>query len=108
MAVWKTEWTGSYPCLCMGEWVLYKDGQELDIEIPFQGGDANTYGEYQEWHFEDWMEVFESYEDGLTAEDWWKNYSNWLKTFAPENEWKDVYYAFAANDFRTSSCGGCI
>lgn len=30
-------------------------------------------GTYSEWHFEDWMEVFEDYEDGLCFDEWIKS-----------------------------------
>lgn len=51
------------------------------------------------------MEVFEDYEDGLYFEAWYER-----------NPWVDavpalpieVYTAFAEQDWRHGSCGGCI
>lgn len=65
----------------------------------------NTAGTYQRWHFVDWFEVFEDYEDGLEYEEW-----------LAENPWAndlpapslDIYMAFQAEDWRYGSCGGCI
>lgn len=108
MSEYETKWTGRYPSLCHGEWSLYKDGKKLNVYIPFQNNDASTYGLYQSWHFEDWLEVFESYEDGLNAEQWIEEYQDWLESFAPEEDWEDIYYAFQMNDFRMGSCGGCV
>ena len=100
-------WTGEYPNLCKGEWKLFIDGKDYSLMIPkeLRYSPMNTYGTYQEWHFEDWEEVFESYEDGLM-------FSKWLA----ENPWVnkipatplDVYCAFAEKDWRHNSCGGCI
>ena len=48
MSEYATEWTGCWPCLCAGEWRLYKDGDILDVDIPFQESPAYTFGEYYE------------------------------------------------------------
>lgn len=37
----KTEWTGAYPCLCNGEWILtaetteYDENGRIDIDCPY-------------------------------------------------------------------------
>lgn len=133
MAEWKTEWTGSYPNLCSGSWILYKDGVEIPLTESFPFGEdwvseeeakeefedgkagflyftpADTFGTYSTWHFEDWMEVFEDYEDGLLVDAWIKEYKDWLMEIDPSgNDWKDIYAAFCENDWRHNSCGGCI
>ena len=69
---YETNWSGDYPTLCSGLWILYRDGEELDIDIPFnhseraeRGIPAGTFGTYPTWHFsDDWEEVWEDYEDG--------------------------------------------
>ena len=107
---WSTKWTGDYPCLCHGEWVLYKNGVLVNTDIPFQGSPANTYGSYQEWFFagEDYEEDWDEYEDGETEAQWCANNRQWLETLADADEWPDIYAAFQENDWRHNSCGGCI
>lgn len=74
------EWSGYYPFLCSGEWTLYKNGELLDVDIPFQNEPANTYGTYESWYFdESWLEQFEYYEDGMNAEEWIDEYKEWLE-----------------------------
>lgn len=108
MSEYATEWTGCWPCLCHGEWKLYKDGDILDVDIPFQESPAYTFGEYYERRFVDWMEEFDSYEDGIPCEEWIKQYKDWLSSFAPEEDFEKIYCAFQENDWRHNSCGGCI
>ena len=108
MNTYTTEWTGAYPNLCSGEWTLFKNGEKVDVEIPFQGCPANTAGEYEEWWFENWNEVFGSYFDGLSCEEWCKENKDYLVKVAPAHEWANIYCAFSENDWRHGSCGGCI
>lgn len=108
MPTWTTSWSGGYPNLCYGEWTLFKNGVEVRTDIPFQGEPADTYGTYQRWYFANWMEEFEDYDDGLDEGSWIKEYEDWLKTIASESEWGYIYQAFNENDWRYSSCGGCI
>lgn len=100
-------WTGRFPNLCSGMWILKIDDVDYSDHIPEEKryGEMGTYGTYSSWHFEDWMEVFEDYEDGLEYEDW-----------VAENPWVlslpadalSIYLAFAAEDWRHGQCGGCI
>lgn len=121
MNTWKVEWTGSYPNLCHGKWVVYKNGVEIDMhDCPFcefseidgyeyrYDSPAYTCGTYSSWHFEDWIEVFEDYEDGLDCDSWCAEYADWLRTIAPENEWSYIFEEFCRSDYRPGSCGGCI
>ena len=48
------------------------------IPSELRKGEMNTFGTYQSWHFEDWMEVFEDYEDGLMCDEWIKKNKHWL------------------------------
>lgn len=101
------KWTGSYPCLCSGEWKLYIDDVDYSHLIPvdLRHGEMGTYGIYQSWHFENWSEVFESYTDGLDCEDWIAA-NGWVHSLPAYPT--DVYYAFQAQDWRHGECGGCI
>lgn len=109
MNKWKAEWTGGYPCLCCGEWILYKNNEKVDTNIPFQNNPADTYIEYDTWHFEEWIETWESQEDGLDSEDWIHTYKDWLDSLVDNNDdYYLIYNAFQENDFRVGGCGGCI
>lgn len=107
--VWTTNWTGAYPNLCTGEWILYKNGEKVDTDIPFQGNPAYTRDQFASWGFdEDWDEVWTTYENGLLPTSWINDHKEWLQTITDEREWIDIYVAFNANDWRHNSCGGCI
>lgn len=104
----KVEWTGSYPCLCSGVWILKIDGKDYSDLIPFITNPANTYGTYEEWHFEDWLEVFEDYEDGLKEYEWIEENKTWLDKLPEDTDYHEVFKAFQEQDWRHGSCGGCI
>lgn len=108
----RTKWSGSYPCLCSGEWSLYIDGKNYSSVIPenLRSSEMDTFGAYEKWYFnKDWSEEWESYEDGLTVDQWIKKNIAWLRKLPLNSEqYHDVYTAFQANDFRMGSCGGCI
>ena len=101
------KWTGCFPCLCQGEWKLFIDGQDVSFLIPWdrRTGPMYTAGTYQEWHFEDWQEVFEDYEDGLEFEEWLTD-NAWVRDIPAPS--LDIYLAFQSEDWRHNSCGGCI
>ena len=64
----KVEWTGSYPCLCFGEWVVKYKEQELELPEEIASESMNTYGTYGTWYFtEEWSEVFENYQKPLRS-----------------------------------------
>lgn len=108
MSTYTTEWTGNWPCLCSGDWKLYKDGKLLDVDIPFQGEPAYTFGEYRTWYFVNWSEEWDYYEDGLSCGEWTRQHKDWLSSFAPEEDFDKIYWAFQANDWRYNSCMGCV
>ena len=104
-------WNGSYPCLCHGEWTLKVNGKNVSKKIPedLRNSSMNTYGTYQSWHFEDWMEVFEDYEDGLDCEEWIEENNEWLNKITTDYSIKEqIFNAIQSEDFRSGSCGGCI
>ena len=65
----------------------------------------NTAGVYSDWHFENWTEVFEDYEDGLEFEEWLVE-NPWVLDLPASN--LDIFVAFSCEDFRPGQCGGCI
>lgn len=107
----EAEWTGSYPCLCSGTWILKVNGVDVSDKIPKnkRHRDMNTYGEYEEWHFENWLEVFDYYEDGLYEDEWIKENLEWLLKISSDNDvHKEIFKAIQKCDWRHNSCGGCI
>ena len=110
---WKAEWTGSYPNLCSGEWKLWYKGKRVALPPEQVGRDMNTLSTYSSWHFEDWMEVFEDYEDGMDVEEWVGQ--EWVKKMLDENDIPTcrsnaiaLYEEINKEDWRHGSCGGCI
>ena len=103
------EWTGSYPNLCRGKWMISIDKKRLSdlIHEPF-----NTSGNYQSWHFD--------YTDGLNEAEWidsvrlfdMNNLKQSLNNAGfdvnDDNLMTELYYKIQEKDFRTGSCGGCI
>jgi hypothetical protein len=111
----ETEWTGSYPNLCSGSWLITIDGENLPIPDDKINNDMNTYGIYSSWHFEDWSEVFEDYGDGLECSAWIDENKTWIKQslisigINPEEfDYAALYAAIQEKDWRSNSCGGCI
>ena len=105
-------WSGSWPCLCHGEWTLIIDDEDMTNMIPEELRDENmgTKGTYKSWHFnDDWIEEFESYSDGLNQSDWIKKNDSWLSRITYDQELKEeIFGAFQQEDWRHGSCGGCI
>ena len=107
----EARWSGSYPNLCHGEWTLKVDGNNVSGLIPkeLRHDEMKTYGTYQSWHFENWMEVFEDYEDGLVCDEWIAENKYWLDTITNDLDiQEEIYYAINKQDWRAGSCGGCI
>ena len=126
----EVEWTGQYPNLCSGQWIIKINGKEIkdetnfsdyhQKEMPMYGSILSssmyTSGTYQEWHFEDWLEVFNDYEDG-------DEFNVWIKredikkliilieksghSLAKEDK-RNLFEKIQENDWRSGSCGGCI
>lgn len=112
----KVEWTGTYPNLCSGEWLIWFDDIPLELPNEIVNEHMNTEGVYEEWFFDDdYMEVFESYEDGLDFPSWYNENRDWLLKLFDENNIPvrkehlyDLYYKIQEQDWRHNSCGGCI
>lgn len=65
----------------------------------------NTFGTFRSWHFENWIEVFEEYEDGFFFEKWYA-INPWIDAIPATP--LEIYAAFSEQDWRRGSCGGCI
>lgn len=104
-------WSGSYPCLCSGEWTLIVNGKDVSDLIPkeLRKHSMNTFGKYQSSHFENWSEVFDDYTEGLHCEEWIKENSYWLNLITEDiDTQKLIFLEIQKNDWRSGSCGGCI
>lgn len=111
----QVEWTGCYPCLCYGEWIIKYNDIELYVPEKVKHNCMNTFKEYDSWHFEDWDEVWTTYEDGLHKEEWLERNMNWImKMFEKEDVevteelLDELYEKIKEEDWRHGSCGGCI
>lgn len=102
-------WTGKWPCLCYGEWILTIDGREINLPESVKDSPMNTEGKYRRWHFENWIEVWETYTSGLPFDEWATENQPWLSEITTDRELqREIYLAFQAHDWRHGSCGGCI
>ena len=109
-------WTGCYPCLCHGEWIISYDGKELSVPEDMKDASMFTFGEYGEWHFdEDYMEEWDYYEDGDTKEVWIRRNLEWITSMFQEHEIEitdellsELFDKIQKQDWRHGSCGGCI
>lgn len=118
----RIEWTGDYPCLCYGRWVIYlrerkllfpgyKEGHKLT-----ENSHANTFGSYSKWSFGDsLLEDWNRYDDGLEFREWVNYQYDWIMDFfklndiaMTEENLEYLYEEFSRNDWRRGSCGGCI
>lgn len=112
----EVEWTGSYPCLCSGEWIIKYNDIELKVPNHYKTRDMCTLGEYSRWYFnEDFEECEENYINGLDEVDWIYDNYNWIKRmFDKENIvvtdelLSELYNKISEQDFRDGSCGGCL
>ena len=107
----EVKWTGEQPCLCSGEWILMIDGEDKSYLIPkdLRHDEMGTYGTYFSWHFENWNEVFEDYQDGMVCNEWIKHNKYWLDNISTDQTIQEqLFYEFQSSDWRYGSCGGCI
>ena len=116
----EVNWTGSYPNLCSGKWIIKINGVELidnDRHNSILSSSMATYGSYSSWHFEEnWIEVFDQYDDGYEFSTWQKQISI-KKLFTlieshnislSKDDKKSLYEKLQEHDWRNGSCGGCI
>ena len=108
------KWTGRFPNLCSGEWILMVDGVNVSSYIPddLRHSPMYTKGEYNSWSFGDhWDEHWETYEDGLDELKWIDSNKKWLETIPGVNTTTDmimIFVSIQSEDWRHMSCGGCI
>ena len=108
----EAKWTGNYPNLCSGQWILKVDNIDVSHLIPDELKDEpmNTYRTYLCWHFNNnWEEKWDSYEDGLFCNEWIEENKEWLNKITTDPIiQKEIYTAINSQDWRYGECGGCI
>ena len=107
--MFEVQWTGKYPCLCHGEWIIKKDGVVQALSEAVKTSPMFTYGTYHKWHFgKNWDVIDEDYENGLDFSDW-LSINTWVLNIAKlPSEQIELFEKIQEQDFRSGSCGGCI
>ena len=108
----EAKWTGDYPNLCSGQWVLKVNNKDVSYLIPedLRTSPMNTYKDYMSWHFTpDWEVVNNYYEDGVFCDEWIKENKEWLNKITTDHSiQEEIYEAINSQDWRYGECGGCI
>lgn len=107
----EAKWTGGYPNLCSGQWILKVNNKDVSKLIPseLRNEPMNTYKTYRSWHFVNWQEVWNLYEEGLFCDEWIKKNKEWLDKISTDLIiQKEIYEAINSQDWRYGECGGCI
>jgi len=132
----KVKWTGKYPALCHGYWIIEIDWKSTKNFLDDYGSrleDLNdeekelynlltspmwTFWTYNRRYFDNkYNEHWEEYTNGLEFDEWFESdYKKWLEKIfkliwikeLTKEEWKDLYNKIQKKDFRMESCGGCI
>lgn len=116
MSKLEVKWTGSYPSLCCGKWIIKYNGEELKVPEEVVNEEMNTYGEYNSWYFDDNMcEQDNYYIDGLDCGEWTDSNMDWIVKMFEEKDidvtaglLDKLFEKIQEEDFRSGSCGGCI
>lgn len=102
----EAKWTGKWPNLCHGEWIITIDGVKVDLPEEVRTSDMGTYGYYPIWNLNETWEIFE---DGLEFQPWVEKNSQWLSNLhLSEKDLRALYDIISVEDWRHKSCGGCI
>lgn len=88
-------YTGEYPCLCMGTLTLKIDGKEMSFEDGFHSGGTCWFDEDCDAH--------------VTEGDWEIDfdYPEWEELNLTDEEKKKITFLFNAN-VEWGCCGGCL
>jgi hypothetical protein len=103
----KAIWTGEYPTLCAGEWVLEIDGVDMSEKIPEDDRHSGmfTFGMYRDGHCN--MDASTAYEAGYKCDQWIDYNKTWLDTITTDYKTQvEIFEAISKEDFR-GCCGGC-
>lgn len=113
----KVKWTGEYPNLCSGKWIISIDGMAL---TGLDNDHFNTFGYFTNYSFNSEYDVeSDDYHDGLHVSEWIeevkKEDTNNLISSLKKHHIKitdelleNLYEEISSSDWRHGSCGGCI
>lgn len=112
----EVKWTGEWPCLCHGEWIIKHNGKELNIPDEIKINPMYTYGSYVYVGFDNNYQATEDkYFDGLKKKEWLKVNHKWIHKMFEEagieitkELLNELYDKINNQDFREMSCGGCL
>lgn len=112
----EVEWTGEYPALCSGEWIIKYDGKELEVPEDVKYSSMYTYGSYRNVHLINYEDIENNlYNDGLKQNEWIKVNKGWASRMFKKADievdralLKELYNKINEQDFRSFSCGGCF
>lgn len=107
----KVSWTGEYPHLCAGTWEILLSGEDVSYIIPknIRFSPMNTEKNYHQWHFENWLDVWETVHQGLPFNEWLSKNYQWVKKLPLDSsQYNELYDAIRKEDWIHGSCGGCI
>lgn len=103
-------WSAQGHTLCLGQWHITYQDLKVTLPLEIAENDMQTRGNFS-YLFPDEEEFIE----GLTLEEWSEKNIDWLiDVFTQHNIPTDVqhvswfYQAVNEQDWRCSSCGGCI
>jgi hypothetical protein len=110
----EVKWTGDYPSLCFGKWIIKYKGIELKVPEERKYEHMNTDGIYST--ITDYLtEESDVYQDGLEYNDWITENVDWVTDMFNKSEIfpngtliKELYEKIQEQDWRSGSCGGCI
>lgn len=108
----QVEWTGYYPALCNGEWIIKYNDIELTVPDDRKYSCMNTYNRYEEYGIEGDCYF---YDDGLDELEWIEANESWITKMFEEYDIEvdeelllELYNKIRLEDWRYGSCGGCV
>lgn len=107
----QVEWTGSYPTLCHGEWVIKYNDIELTIPKDMKYSYMYTFKSYKEYN----KGNCNYYKEGLDDLEWIEFNKDWITIMFEEHNIQvteelllELFEKIRAKDWRYGSCGGCV
>lgn len=110
------EWTGGFPRLCSGEWIIKYRGQILELPDNIKHMNMNTLKTHQKVYFdEDFIDRYKYIETGLSFDTWLEENKSWITEIFNSNNIpmnleliEELYHEIQSHDWIHGSCGGCI
>jgi hypothetical protein len=103
-------WTAKGNNLCLGHWEIHYQGKLLTLDADKRDKDMGTYAIFSYIYPDD-----EDFAEGAPEDDWIEMNAAWLGELFVSNDipcdekhMRWLYQAINSNDWRCSSCGGCI